>query len=65
MSRLERLAHDALNFGLAALLVLLGIAATGDPGRDWTAVAVSVLAIALKALNPKDTSYGLVSPKVE
>lgn len=60
MSRLEGLVHDVLSFGLAALLVLLGIAATGDPGRDWTAVAVSLLAIALKALNPKDTSYGLV-----
>ena len=63
MSTWERLVHDVLNFGLAALLVILGIAATGDPGRDWTAVAVSLLAIALKALNPKDDSYGLVGKR--
>ncbi len=60
MTKLEHLAHDALNFGLATLLVVLGIKATGDWGTDWTAVAVSVLSILLKALNPKDTSYGLV-----
>ena len=65
MSKLEHLAHDVLSFLLAALLVLLGIAATGDPGKDWTAVAVAVLAIALKALNPKDPSYGLGSRKTE
>lgn len=61
MSRLERLTHDVLNLLLASVLVLLGIQATGDPGKDWIAVAISVLAIALKAINPKDTSYGVGS----
>lgn len=61
MSKLEHLAHDALNFLLASLLVVLGISATGDWGKDWTAVAVSVLAIVIKVLNPKDTSYGVGS----
>ena len=61
MTKLERLAHDALNFMLATLLVILGLKATGDWGSDWTAVAVSLLSILLKALNPKDTSYGLMA----
>jgi hypothetical protein len=61
MNKLERLGMDVAHFVLAACLVLLGISATGDWGKDWTAVAVAALGIALKALNPRDTSYGLVA----
>ena len=65
MSKWERLTHDVLNFILASVLIVLGLEATGDWGKDWTAVAVSVLAIALKALNPKDDSYGVVGHRAD